>query len=64
MVTVFIEFQLLDGKILCWLCTLSFKRALAKTKKTDAEMKQLKKRDGLVSYLCTHVNVILYIILI
>jgi len=46
MVMFFIDFQLLDGKILCWLCTLSFKRALAKTKKTDAEMKQLKKRDG------------------
>lgn len=41
--------QLLDGKVLCWLCTLSFKRALAKTKRTEAEMKQLvKKRDGLV----------------
>jgi hypothetical protein len=24
-----------DGKLLCWLCTLSFKRALAKTKQTD-----------------------------
>ncbi|KAK8725599.1 hypothetical protein OTU49_010638, partial [Cherax quadricarinatus] len=24
-----------DGKLLCWLCTLSFKRALAKTKVTD-----------------------------
>lgn len=35
--------------MLCWLCTLSFKRALAKTKKTEAEMKQLvKKRDGFV----------------
>lgn len=46
---IFFLFQLLDGKVLCWLCTLSFKRALAKTKKTDAEMKLLvKKRDGLV----------------
>lgn len=26
-----------DGKLLCWLCTLSFKRALAKTKQGDAE---------------------------
>lgn len=26
-----------DGKLLCWLCTLSFKRALAKTKQSDAE---------------------------
>lgn len=24
-----------DGKLLCWLCTLSYKRALAKTKVTD-----------------------------
>jgi len=24
-----------DGKLLCWLCTLSYKRALAKTKSTD-----------------------------
>lgn len=24
-----------DGKVLCWLCTLSYKRALAKTKVTD-----------------------------
>ncbi|XP_039293387.1 protein FAM76A isoform X2 [Nilaparvata lugens] len=28
-----------DGKLLCWLCTLSFKRALAKTKQSDAERK-------------------------
>lgn len=27
----------MDGKLLCWLCTLSFKRALAKTKQTDAD---------------------------
>ncbi|XP_050309283.1 protein FAM76A [Anthonomus grandis grandis] len=26
-----------DGKLLCWLCTLSFKRALAKTKQGDAD---------------------------
>ncbi|XP_075233172.1 protein FAM76A-like isoform X2 [Lycorma delicatula] len=26
-----------DGKLLCWLCTLSFKRALAKTKQSDAD---------------------------
>ncbi|KAL1131978.1 hypothetical protein AAG570_011589, partial [Ranatra chinensis] len=26
-----------DGKLLCWLCTLSYKRALAKTKQSDAE---------------------------
>lgn len=28
-----------DGKLLCWLCTLSFKRALAKTKQTEADRK-------------------------
>ncbi|CAD6208298.1 GSCOCG00003307001-RA-CDS [Cotesia congregata] len=26
-----------DGKLLCWLCTLSYKRALAKTKQSDAD---------------------------
>lgn len=26
-----------DGKLLCWLCTLSFKRALAKTKQSESE---------------------------
>lgn len=33
-----------DGKLLCWLCTLSYKRALAKTKQTDADRRaHLKK---------------------
>ncbi|XP_024085009.1 protein FAM76A isoform X2 [Cimex lectularius] len=32
-----------DGKLLCWLCTLSYKRALAKTKQTESERRaQLK----------------------
>ncbi|XP_072391410.1 protein FAM76A [Diabrotica undecimpunctata] len=31
-----------DGKLLCWLCTLSYKRALAKTKQGDAERRHLK----------------------
>ncbi|XP_049793484.1 protein FAM76A isoform X1 [Schistocerca nitens] len=31
------EDKKVDGKLLCWLCTLSYKRALAKTKQTDAE---------------------------
>uniref|UniRef100_A0A0K8TH31 Protein FAM76A n=2 Tax=Lygus hesperus TaxID=30085 RepID=A0A0K8TH31_LYGHE len=32
-----------DGKLLCWLCTLSYKRALAKTKQGDADRRaQLK----------------------
>ncbi|XP_045602312.1 protein FAM76A isoform X4 [Procambarus clarkii] len=30
-----IDRKKVDGKILCWLCTLSYKRALAKTKVTD-----------------------------
>jgi len=29
------EDKKVDGKLLCWLCTLSYKRALAKTKSTD-----------------------------
>ncbi|KAL0266872.1 UNVERIFIED_CONTAM: hypothetical protein PYX00_009304 [Menopon gallinae] len=33
-----------DGKLLCWLCTLSYKRALAKTKQTDAERRAHLKR--------------------
>ncbi|XP_054262134.1 protein FAM76A isoform X2 [Macrosteles quadrilineatus] len=32
-----------DGKLLCWLCTLSFKRALAKTKQSDAERRAHNK---------------------
>ncbi|CAG9772036.1 unnamed protein product [Ceutorhynchus assimilis] len=35
-----------DGKLLCWLCTLSFKRALAKTKQGDAERRAHLKRTG------------------
>nr|CAD7444024.1 unnamed protein product [Timema bartmani]CAD7458953.1 unnamed protein product [Timema tahoe] len=31
------EDKKVDGKLLCWLCTLSYKRALAKTKQTDSE---------------------------
>ncbi|KAK6620996.1 hypothetical protein RUM43_011299 [Polyplax serrata] len=33
-----------DGKLLCWLCTLSYKRALAKTKQSDAERRAHLKR--------------------
>nr|XP_023012059.1 protein FAM76A [Leptinotarsa decemlineata] len=36
-----------DGKLLCWLCTLSFKRALAKTKQGDAERRAHLKRSQL-----------------
>ncbi|KAF7994477.1 hypothetical protein HCN44_003949 [Aphidius gifuensis] len=31
------EDKKVDGKLLCWLCTLSYKRALAKTKQSDAD---------------------------
>ncbi|KAK0084505.1 hypothetical protein PV326_006246, partial [Microctonus aethiopoides] len=31
------EDKKVDGKLLCWLCTLSYKRALAKSKQSDAE---------------------------
>lgn len=36
-----------DGKLLCWLCTLSFKRALAKTKQGDAERRAHMKMSQL-----------------
>ena len=28
-------FKMLDGKLLCWLCSLSYKRALVRTKQSD-----------------------------
>lgn len=31
-----------DGKLMCWLCTLSYKRALAKTKQSDADRRHMK----------------------
>ncbi|XP_017776522.1 PREDICTED: protein FAM76A [Nicrophorus vespilloides] len=33
-----------DGKLLCWLCTLSYKRALAKTKQGDADRRHIKSQ--------------------
>ncbi|XP_014238378.1 protein FAM76A [Trichogramma pretiosum] len=33
------EDKKVDGKLLCWLCTLSYKRALARTKQTESERK-------------------------
>ncbi|CAO1406737.1 unnamed protein product [Diamesa serratosioi] len=33
-----------DGKLHCWLCKLSYKRALAKAKKNDSERQRSKKR--------------------
>lgn len=39
--TISLSFNVIqvDGKLLCWLCTLSFKRALAKTKQSEADRK-------------------------
>lgn len=31
-----------DDKLLCWLCTLSYKRALAKTKKATDKKSHIK----------------------
>ncbi|CAH0557016.1 unnamed protein product [Brassicogethes aeneus] len=36
-----------DGKLLCWLCTLSYKRALAKTKQGDADRRAHMKMSSL-----------------
>ncbi|KAJ8920771.1 hypothetical protein NQ315_004912 [Exocentrus adspersus] len=36
-----------DGKLLCWLCTLSYKRALAKTKQGDADRRAHMKMSQL-----------------
>lgn len=33
-----------DGKLHCWLCKLSYKRALAKAKKNDSDRQRSKKR--------------------
>jgi hypothetical protein len=35
-----------DGKLHCWLCKLSYKRALAKAKKSDSEKHRHKKRSA------------------
>jgi uncharacterized small protein (DUF1192 family) len=35
-----------DGKLHCWLCKLSYKRALAKAKKTDGDKQRHKKRSA------------------
>lgn len=36
---LYIFFQV-DGKLLCWLCTLSYKRALAKTKQSVQDRRE------------------------
>lgn len=36
----------IDGKLLCWLCTLSFKRALAKARQVETENRLTKKRPS------------------
>lgn len=35
-----------DGKLHCWLCKLSYKRALAKAKKSDSDKQRHKKRSA------------------
>jgi len=35
-----------DGKLHCWLCKLSYKRALAKAKKSDIDKQRQKKRSA------------------
>uniref|UniRef100_A0A1L8D8A9 Protein FAM76A n=1 Tax=Nyssomyia neivai TaxID=330878 RepID=A0A1L8D8A9_9DIPT len=35
----------IDGKLLCWLCTLSYKRALAKARQVETERRMAKKRS-------------------
>lgn len=35
-----------DGKLHCWLCKLSYKRALAKAKKSDSDKHRQKKRSA------------------
>lgn len=35
-----------DGKLLCWLCTLSYKRALAKTKQSSSRHSSLSKSSN------------------
>ena len=35
-----------DGKLHCWLCKLSYKRALAKAKKSDSDKQKSKKRPS------------------
>jgi FAM76 protein len=36
----------IDGKLHCWLCKLSYKRALAKAKKSDIDKHRAKKRSA------------------
>jgi FAM76 protein len=39
------QFQI-DGKLLCWLCTLSYKRALTKAKQVESDRRRAKKRPA------------------
>ena len=36
----------IDGKLLCWLCTLSYKRAIAKARQVETEGRLAKKRPS------------------
>ncbi|XP_055318334.1 protein FAM76A [Sitodiplosis mosellana] len=40
------ENKKIDGKLLCWLCTLSFKRALAKARQVETDNRLTKKRPS------------------
>ncbi|XP_038118467.1 serine-aspartate repeat-containing protein C isoform X1 [Culex quinquefasciatus] len=35
-----------DGKLLCWLCTLSYKRALTKARQAESDRRRAKKRGA------------------
>jgi hypothetical protein len=39
-------FLQIDGKLLCWLCTLSYKRALTKAKQVESDRRRAKKRPA------------------
>lgn len=45
LITNFFNLQI-DGKLLCWLCTLSYKRALAKARQVETERRMTKKRPS------------------
>nr|CAD7597304.1 unnamed protein product [Timema genevievae] len=42
-IALFSQQRMMEGKLLCWLCTLSYKRALVKSKKHDSERRALTK---------------------
>lgn len=42
----FFHISQIDGKLLCWLCTLSYKRALAKARQVETDRRMCKKRPS------------------